>query len=116
VNYLSDYRLRFLLDSRQMIAIPKTLGVDLVYVFRAGWAGREPSVAGNNFDTSNWMPVARGQSQHFLDFLSGEARKGRCRLRIASLARGEPKPYVNSAVPDGANHLETLAPPTSLRS
>src|SRR5437016_5071361 len=54
---------RLVHDGIQVRWIPKTLGIDLVKVLRAGWPGREPAVRRNYLQPTNRSVIAGGPSQ-----------------------------------------------------
>src|SRR5665213_1152975 len=65
-----DDSLRLVQDSAQMIRSPKTLGINLVNVFRPGGARRKPSAFGDYLQPTDWRAVARRVSEDGLDFFA----------------------------------------------
>src|SRR5579862_2667130 len=50
-----DDRLRLGDDLLQVLAPPEPLGVDLVEILGAGWAGRKPAVLGTDLDPADGL-------------------------------------------------------------
>ena len=70
----ADDRLGFLLDAMQVIQTDKALGVDLVYIFRAGGTGGKPTILGDNLETANCGIVARRPGEPGQNFLICQGR------------------------------------------
>ncbi len=66
----ANHRLRFFLDSFQVVLTAEALGVDLVYIFGARWTRGEPSAFCDHFNAADWIAIARRGGQDVLDFLA----------------------------------------------
>src|SRR5207244_2702366 len=73
-QHAPDDRLRLFLDAAQVVAPRETLGVQLVDVLGAGWAGGKPPVLGNYLQSPNGSTVSRGVRQATRDPVARESR------------------------------------------
>src|ERR1700685_2434908 len=68
----ADHALRFLLNPLQLLMAAKTLGVNLVNIFRAGGTGSEPAVLRDHLNASDGIAIARSRGKYALDSLARE--------------------------------------------
>src|SRR6202451_1698336 len=60
------------LDLLQMLLVAKAFGVDLVDLFGAGWARREPTTLSNYLDSANRLAVPGCVGENRLDLLPSQ--------------------------------------------
>src|SRR5688500_4109139 len=71
---VSDYRLGLLQNTAQMACSTEALGINLVDVLGAGWAGREPSTFSHHLYATDRHIVTRRACQNGLNLLASKIR------------------------------------------